>query len=220
MNSRYERKFCFNVSQLNLVEACLRSFNILEAYPQRSVFSIYYESHNFISFHDSNAGIGERLKRRIRWYNDKIDNLIFEKKIKNNELGYKINNFNQIPKSNNIETKVYYHGKFKYKIPIPKVWDICYVPVVGVSYDRKYFNVGGKDIRFTIDKNICFSKVVNYSSYSIVNYLLSQNSCVLEVKYDSQLETFPNNIMKKISLLTGSRYSRHSKFCNAIEERW
>ena len=70
MNSRYERKFCFNVSQLNLVEACLRSFNILEAYPQRSVFSIYYESHNFISFHDSNAVIGERLKRRIRWYNN------------------------------------------------------------------------------------------------------------------------------------------------------
>ena len=96
MNSRYERKFCFNVSQLNVVEAVLRSFNIFEAYPKRSVFSIYYDSYNFTSFHESNAGIGDRIKRRVRWYDNNIDSLIFENKIKRNELGYKLNNFNQI----------------------------------------------------------------------------------------------------------------------------
>ena len=55
---------------------------IQKQYKDRFINSIYYDNDNFTTARDNLAGISNRRKYRIRWYNDKDKNFNYEIKIK------------------------------------------------------------------------------------------------------------------------------------------
>ena len=63
---------------------------IQKQYDDRLITSIYYDSENFTTARDNLAGISNRRKYRIRWYNDKTKNFNYEIKIKKDNLGKKL----------------------------------------------------------------------------------------------------------------------------------
>lgn len=63
---------------------------IQKEYNDRLVNSIYYDSENFDTAKDNLAGISNRHKYRIRWYNEYQNKFNYEIKIKKNNLGKKL----------------------------------------------------------------------------------------------------------------------------------
>ena len=75
---RFERKFLLSPSALNPLQAFLNLnlYNI--AYPRRRITSIYYDTLNYDLFYDSENGISDRQKIRIRFYDNDCQNLFLE----------------------------------------------------------------------------------------------------------------------------------------------
>ena len=90
---RLERKWTYiNINNLILYNALLRSnFYFSEHYPKRKVNSLYFDDLNYSSINENLDGISEKKKYRIRLYGsrNKLNNPIFEIKIKKNYEGYK-----------------------------------------------------------------------------------------------------------------------------------
>ena len=92
-NGRYELKFILDEADYVEVLRWLTSATAFtESYPNRFVNSIYFDDTEFTAVRDNLAGISDRYKIRVRWYND-AENLLsnpgLEVKIREGRLGYK-----------------------------------------------------------------------------------------------------------------------------------
>ena len=87
-NSRYETKYLVTDEQLMTLLNELNGSGFYEQYPQREVFSIYFDTFSNEMLYDSIYGIENRTKVRIRYYNP-FDKITLESKIKKNLLGFK-----------------------------------------------------------------------------------------------------------------------------------
>ena len=63
---RYERKFPFQTSNLEQMKAQIIKYGFFEAYKNRSVTSIYYDTKDFYLYNISEYGIENRVKKIIR----------------------------------------------------------------------------------------------------------------------------------------------------------
>jgi SPX domain protein involved in polyphosphate accumulation len=191
MSFRIEKKYEFNLVKLENFYQFLNKNYSTELYPGRIIKSIYFDNYFFSSYHDSVEGTVPRKKIRIRNYPNTNDRFNLEIKINSIEGRYKTvkNNIN----SQNILNKGYFDHNY----------GIC-VPVVEISYFRKYFSVF--NLRVTLDTSICFKK------YNEKKTIPSLENAIIEVKSNS-LNDF-NYIDNKFHFQT----TRFSKYCNAIEE--
>jgi hypothetical protein len=87
-NFRYETKYLVAEEQLMTLLNELNCAGFYEQYPQREVFSIYFDTFSNEMLYDSIYGIENRIKVRIRYYNP-FDKITLESKIKKNLLGFK-----------------------------------------------------------------------------------------------------------------------------------
>ena len=53
-----------------------------QQYPDRNISSIYLDTLNYNFARDNINGVSERKKIRIRWYNNNLNNISIEEKIK------------------------------------------------------------------------------------------------------------------------------------------
>ena len=97
---RYERKFIVEENFYNKVIPFLLENKFLREYPSRSINSIYYDSFDFRRYFESEDGISNRSKLRLRFYDDPNE-IKLEKKIKNSEIGRKIINSSKSFKNKN-----------------------------------------------------------------------------------------------------------------------
>ena len=91
---RYERKFIISQLDRYRVETLIKDHPAMfsEIFHERSVNNIYFDSLSMHSHYNNKCGTSQRMKVRIRWYNDffpNISNPILEFKVKNNLLGTK-----------------------------------------------------------------------------------------------------------------------------------
>ena len=212
---RYERKFQFYHHELDMIELHLRKNGFYESYPKRDVNSIYYDTNEFTLFNFSEDGISNRLKKRIRWYDDSTESQL-EYKIKFAELGIKKLNKN-IKDNQCCQIKIVNQDYSEiYEKKIPKSLNNIFFPKVGVNYQRKYFISASKNIRITIDYNIKFARIFeNENNYRIENWIPFQSS-VLEIKYNYLINNASLEINKFLSKFN-LHLIRSSKYCIAVK---
>ena len=213
---RFERKFETQNSDKSLLFSLLKSFDFVEVYSERNISSIYYDTREFTNYFDSESGISNRKKIRIRYYSDNFNNPLIEHKIKQAELGKK--DYTSLKDFTNSETLPVHFIKSLNQpsnIFIPKKIDLVYLPNVFITYRRKYLESNTFNIRITLDNKIRFSSVNLTKGNFIVNRNVPSESSVLEIKYDQKTmltEEFCENISQKLNLNS----SRFSKYCDAV----
>ena len=82
IDRRYELKSYFNLQQFNLIyEFLFKDLMLKKIYHDRKVQNIYFDDSNFTSAFDKIEGNPFRIKRRIRFYDNK-KNSFTKKKLK------------------------------------------------------------------------------------------------------------------------------------------
>ena len=213
---RYEKKFPFEESNLESIYSYLLSFGFIDAYPERQVNSIYYDTNEFFLYNISEAGISDRLKKRIRWYDNKNE-LILEYKIKESELGIKKTNKKFLLKDQIRKIEILNPTDYSIQIKkIPSSLENIYLPNVGVTYKRKYLISVCGTTRITLDYQIKFARIFNGpDNYQITNWIPFSNS-VLEIKYEYLINNKNLELNKFIDKF-GLQFSRFYKYCYAIK---
>ena len=197
MAFRFEEKIKLNLKKKFLFKEWLNSQKSYKIYPDREVYSIYFDNNSFQTYLESVEGIVPRKKFRLRTYNFK--NLFSNKfniEIKESLSFGRKKNSKKIEKIENLLL----HGIFF------KNYGICY-PKIIVKYLREYYVLSNN--RLTLDSNIAFKKFDFYNKSNIS--FKSFNSIVAEIKSDSI-----NNINEVNKDLPFEK-TRFSKYCFGIE---
>jgi len=191
MSFRIEKKYEFNLAKLQNFYEFLNKNSSSELYPGRLIKSIYFDNYFFSSYHDSIEGTVPRKKIRIRNYPSTTDKFNLEIKINSIEGRYKT-----------VENDINYHDILKNGY-FDCAYGMC-VPVVEISYFRKYFSVF--NLRVTLDTSI------SYKRYDEKKAMPIMESAIIEVKSNNLNDL--DYIDRKFHFQT----TRFTKYCNAIEE--
>lgn len=178
----------------------------------RVVNSIYYDEKNLTFANDNLIGISERIKTRLRWYNND-SNFFYEFKFKKNKIGQKI----IIPSSKTLK-KIsllnlfsYKNNEFKSKKFEKKVMNIItkydLFPTLKVTYNRSYYNFMSK-IRLTFDTPSSFQ-------------IFSKDSIKAKKKdflFILELKFHPRDYMLAQKLISDSQFvpKRFSKYLRGL----
>ena len=212
---RYERKFILNEFEINPIIAKFISQDIEEIFPERYISSIYYDTPDFYLYRISEYGNHNRFKIRIRWYNENRE-LKLEYKMKNGEVGEKkINEINNNESENKKVKVVLPFSQNIYISQIPESINRIYSPVLCVNYKRKYFSTKSRNIRFTLDYFIKFSRINYLKDHFIFNNWVPSREGVLEIKYDQSLENVNPMIQNTLEGFNLNLDS-FSKYCKGI----
>ena len=180
-------------------------------YKDRHIHSIYFDDEYYGSAQDNLSGISNRRKYRLRWYNEKYDDVTYEIKIKKNNLGKKISLKSKIYQKD-IEDLFSFKNKFlreeKNNFFLEHVQNLDLKPKLKVDYLRSYFLYKGK-IRITYDKKINYKL---FNKFSISNLKIDDSMNVIEIKFE------PHNINLALELIRDSELlpKRFSKYLRGL----
>ena len=197
--NRIERKFVLEngFKSKNVVLNLQKNYSIKKIFNPREINTIYFDTNKFDYLYDNLSGIKNRVKSRIRFYSNKNDQMIYEEKYKNNEIGFKSKIYLTLKKKkplnyeNSLESfkksKIYLNSKYFLK------------ETLFVKYYREYFtDIFGNFI--THDTKIEFFDVKFFRKS------ISYDKSVIEYKINE--ENFSKNFFYNFNI----RYSRHSKY--------
>ena len=181
--------------------------NCRHEYDDRIVSSIYYDTEKFQSAQDNLDGISERKKYRLRWYNADTKNIVYEIKIKKNNLGKKIiyktnSDFKDMQNFFSFTNKNLKSEKGHKLLENINHFDLK--PKIEISYLRSYYIFKNK-VRITFDRNL---------NYKLLEKLitnkkkLSDNICVIEIKFEEKDNLIAKEIIDN-SLFVPKRFSKY-----------
>ena len=209
-NYRYEIKFVLDESSYSDAMQWLYVYtNAVNRYPDRYINTIYLDNPDFESVRDNLAGISDRLKTRIRWYDgDPVVKL--EKKIRKGRLGRKETTPLDLGEDFSSElSPLLLRNRINNMLPNKtELNHDYYTSILGVRYLRKYYEdqVG---FRVTFDEKIQFCDLHDeiepfYLSNGLVNY----EPKVMEIKFDPSIKDYVTNLVMKLNMTP----KRHSKY--------
>lgn len=214
---RFERKFL--VSELNRyeIESIVKHHPAIfsEIYHQRLINNIYFDTINMSAYLDNLAGIGQRLKVRIRWYGESfgfVEKPVLELKIKRGLLGGKI----RYPLAS-----IYLDSKYSLEVQ-QDIFAKSGVPDVLAEqlkslrfallnrYNRKYFESANHKFRVTIDFDMVAFKL-DSANNSFIEKISDRRNVILELKYSDEDDEearfitnhFPFRMTKSSKYVTG-----------------
>ncbi|MFC1952566.1 polyphosphate polymerase domain-containing protein [Chloroflexota bacterium] len=217
---RYERKFL--VSQLNRheVESIIRlhpaSFS--EIFHPRYVNNIYFDTVDMSAYQDNSIGISDRMKVRIRWYDEIfgiIKEPVLELKTKRGLLGSKkrfpLSSF-YLDSSYSLKSQ---KGIFS-ESDIPEILR-DYLKSLKLAllnrYHRKYFQSTDKRFRITIDFNMEFYRL-DPANNSFLEKVADRTNTILELKYSDEDDEEARFITNSFPF----RMTKSSKYVTGIED--
>ena len=206
---RYEIKFPYKNFYNNEMLTFLNyDKNIKQEFPRRKITSIYFDDPNLTTALENIQGISKRRKYRVRFYNDDVNILFHEIKIKNNSLGSKkiIKTKKNFIDLNNFFSYSFLNSNFENYLPFLREVRHNYLkPVCKVSYYRSYFLYKNK-VRITHDHSIIYYSLLHQLENSF-NPIKDENE-VLEVKFEKENFTIASEILNKINF-QNQRYSKY-----------
>ena len=214
---RFERKYVLNKTNFELTPwiKC-NPLGFITAYPKRRVNNIYFDSEKLSCYWENEAGVGHRIKVRVRWYgkHQGKNDVFLELKQKINNVGYKVvyplGRFDVeiILKSND------FFNKYSNSIPPLILEHIKNLrPVMINAYNREYYKVKHKDIRLTIDTNITSSKILSQAHPSLKYSKNLDDKIIVEIKYEEKSDESIRELFRNIPY----RLVKNSKYINALE---
>lgn len=215
-NFRHERKFAVEAEQIPSLFYVLKLHPALfiEAYAERRVNSIYFDTDDYSYYMDTVLGKVNRHKVRLRWYGNQvahIDNGKFEIKAKSGYLGTKETfDFGTFPIDDLLAN---YQDYIRASEFLPAVYQNRFSflrPIILVSYLRRYFISADRRFRITLDYDLCFYDVkIGFNPLRKV----PSDACVLELKYQPENDEAARRIAESFPY----RYSRSSKYRIGLE---
>ena len=197
MSFRIEDKYLVKEEDKIKILSFIKNDGFQEKFKKRNITSIYFDNKFFSMFEDSEEGVTPRKKIRIRFYENEIEKLNFEKKINSQEGKYKISNKLGLNMMDFYINNGYYDPSY----------GNCY-PVLNVNYDRLYFQKN--NCRITLDFNINFRHFI-YENFKFNEYFLILEVKLLnKYKIPPELENLPLN---KI------RYSKYSEGIKKVYDK-
>jgi hypothetical protein len=152
-NYRNEVKFILPISSYLQVIMELQLNGFYEHFPERTVNSVYFDTLGDQMLFDSIYGYGNRNKIRIRYYNDEMEDIKLEQKIKKNNVGKKI--------ISNINPTLLSKSNFEISSHISILVMQNVFIKSKVIYERRYFYNKMSDVRITLDQNISTEDLEN-----------------------------------------------------------
>lgn len=205
-SQRIERKVSLHPGQYIYLKNFIKCMNFKKVFEERDITSIYYDDHNLRSVRDNIDGVEKRLKFRLRFYNDDLNKVNKEVKIKSGFIGYKIVDKIDSLKFESISSIVKDKSHFfqGYTSSILR-------PTCLVSYKRSYFQ-GVNGIRLTVDSKIKSSRILNSSKFASKYHQYE----VVEFKYDIDTDSYFREMVfpkfKKFNI----RMTKSSKYVRGI----
>jgi hypothetical protein len=210
---RYELKFVLDETGFSKAKSWLYTCTTMRrAFPARIVNSIYFDDPGYSSVRDNLAGIMEREKVRLRWYqldgdSQKIFPPSLEIKLRNGRLGRK----NKLVISGlednllNLEYKDLF-PLVSSKLGSVKYFDSHYSPTLHVRYLREYFE-DFRGVRITFDRQISF---MNPLPHSLVaqNIPAFYSPTIMEVKFPLEHKIYVTSLLR----MYNKSAVRHSKY--------
>ena len=216
---RYERKYVVGNVSLSEINALIKSHpgGVREAFPERQVNNIYFDSEGLANYWENEAGIGRRVKSRLRWYGQlqgHIDNVNLELKVRENYLGYKV-----MYPLGQFELDKTTKGRWwlklmKNKIPLLLAeYMQSMQPVLVNSYKRAYYATFDGNIRITVDREIQSFRQYSPNFFRFPGKHPLQGKPVLEIKYDPSVDEDVRDFIQFLPF----RLSKNSKYIQGIE---
>jgi hypothetical protein len=214
MSARYETKFVLNEVEFSKVLRWLHERgNFLKKYPERWVHGLYFDDDLFMSARDNLAGISDREKLRLRWYETsagKYSKISLELKCKEGRLGSKKRVGLDVAGSEVMELpltdifrRIGYAGISNNPVgPIGRNMN----PVLYVRYKRSYYE-SVEGVRLTIDDQIRFSHAHVGSAINKAMKILYPKR-IMELKFDPPLKSVVSQMFNASQLVQ----KRHSKY--------
>lgn len=216
---RNELKFICTSSQIALIDNQLSSVLGVDenAGPdgRYTVSSLYFDDYRNSCVADNDSGVGNRAKYRIRVYDDKMDSIRLEKKMKRSTLSMKTSSaltFYQYELLLNGEMTFDYADAADALLKefTTIINSRRYRPKVVVQYERKAFVDVPSNVRITLDTNISASPETESlgDRYKPLFPVLERDIHLLEVKFDNVLPGYIGQIMKtnRLKQSTFSKY--------------
>lgn len=216
MINRFERKFVFEQTSPKNIEILIKLSKVgfYEIFYERYINNIYFDTINFDNYYDNIDGVSDRVKHRIRWYNDfflNSNDAVFEIKRRKGLLVNKetllLDNFYL---NENINISKYLNQKCELQKK-ELIHNHNLFPVLINRYKRRYFLSRDKKCRATIDSDIEASSINRYTKFNFITFY--KNSVILELKYDISYDSEAGSITN----LFKTRLNKNSKYVVAFE---
>jgi len=202
MEERFENKFIFSRGDEKNFRSLITNGFLRKLYENRVVNSIYYDTITLDNLYHNINGSNNRVKYRVRWYNQ-INNseVFFEKKIKSGLITKKKKISLGFFSSHFLLRKYLKSENFLKKINTYTTQNL--IEVLAVSYERAYFGDFEKKLRVTFDTKIKTQKRNMDTFFEI-------DSDILELKYDLIESNFVKNKIKQTNFnLRNQKFSKY-----------
>jgi len=216
---RYERKFFIDNLSIHQVESMvkLNPLAFSEIYHRRYVNNIYFDTPEFLSYHDNIVGNSQRTKVRIRWYNELfgvIKNPVLEFKVKSGLVGRKVSfSLPMFELKKNFSSSQIEEIIQQSKIPEKVKLEIrCLGPTLLNRYSRKYFQSANGSYRITLDTDLVFY-LIGCRNNSFLRKSIKDINVVLELKYNQYMDNNANHITNDFPF----RLTKSSKYVTGID---
>jgi SPX domain protein involved in polyphosphate accumulation len=202
---RYEMKYEITQEDASALGAIIMSHpgGFREAFTDRWINNIYYDTPDFITCRENLNGISNRKKFRLRWYGsaNQINNPKFEIKIKDNNLGQKLTLDIPVSSSGDISSFI----KSNHAVPD------ALRPVIKNRYLRTYFINSQGNYRLTVDRHISNGRI-DFINRPLEAHMIQHDKVILELKFD-KLHLKQH---KEMTRYIPYRQTKHSKYLTAV----
>ncbi|MBQ4124084.1 polyphosphate polymerase domain-containing protein [bacterium] len=220
-NFRNEEKYLINKEQAFQIQSRLQCICKQDQNSPYNVRSLYFEDINNSCFYSNREGLPKREKIRLRTYNFDDSKIFLELKEKEYSLSRKRRCLITKEDTNNlirgnIHLKNTNNENHFLMYMYSKIKTGMYFPKIIVDYKRIAYTLPFFKIRITIDSQIKTSSKTNLffeRNYQMIP-ILTQDKCILEVKYSQILPKYFNKIIN----LEDLKKVNFSKYYNARKQ--
>ena len=192
--NRHEIKYSVSVFQAELLKRRLGALLRPDSHAGEDggyfIRSVYFDDPDFTAYHEKLAGVKERTKYRIRFYNNDPSVIYLEKKTKDGDMTGK-----DSVRLTRAGAQALLKGDDRLRTQDGLLGELgrlrqgVWRPVVIVDYDRFAFTYPDGNVRVTIDMNVrtCPYRTDVFTPDLLTVPVLDDGEAVLEVKYDAFL---------------------------------
>ncbi len=203
---RYERKYRIENRNRYLLEQLLwlHPAGFSEAFPERQVNNIYWDTVNWDFANDNTSGISSRSKIRVRWYGATegvIKNPVLEIKSRLNQQGDKV----LIPLADCAWEDLHEMVSATLQKQFP---DKAFQPVLVNSFRRFYYLSMDRRFRLTLDEAIQYGPWLPWHFTTP----MEDRAVIAEMKYEAADDADAEEIARYLAL----RMVRHSKYMQGL----
>ena len=178
----------------------------------RRVSSVYFDSHRYVAYSQSNAGMSQRTKLRLRWYGDSLADArpVIELKRRLEHVGSK-----RLEPIDSVDlqrmTWAAIRAEMATRLSGQELLEVqgLRLAILVATYRRHYFATIDRQIRVTVDTDLQFFDQRHRPKPNFVFDSVKAGFAVIECKIEESVDWRAARLLEPLGL----RWTRFSKYC-------